>query len=188
MNKNTTTKVVSTTLVLKKLLKSCGIKVKTFFKTKKMQAVKKLKNFFTFDLVFNFFLNPGKSRFYRNAIKPAVIKSVFAVFNMKIMHNVKNCALTIANPESFANIFSTPLRFSQFLYILGIYIKIFAICNGCSTIRETSSSSFKILTRYDSKNKIMKWIEVNYFLKIKLLNFFNAVSIKLKILDFFTTY
>lgn len=183
MKKNTTTKVVSPTLVLKKLLKSCGIKVKTFFKTKKIKILSKLEDLFTSDMVFEFFLTPRRSRFYRNAIKPAVIQSVFAVFNMKIMRNVENRALSIADQESFANIFSKSLRFTQFLYILGIIIKISAISNGCSTIRETSLSSFKILTKYDSKNKIMKRIEVNYVLKINLLNFFNAVSIELKILD-----
>ncbi len=185
MNKNTTTKVVSTTLVLKKLLKSCGIKVKTFFKTKKVQAAGKLEDFFFGDTVFEFFLIPWRSRLYKNAIKPAVIQSVFAIFNMKIMENVESRALSINSPESFASIFNTSSKFSKFIFVVGISIKIFAISNGCSTIRKTSLSSFKILMRYDSKNKIMKRIEVNYVLKINLLNFFNAVSIELKILDLF---
>lgn len=187
MTKNTTQVVVSTTLVLlqkkKKLLKSWRIKIKTFFKTKKMQAAEKLEDLVTSDRAQELFLTPLKSRVFRESIEPNIIKLILGLFNAKIMNKIENYALKPTNSESFASVFNTSSKFSQFFFILGICTKIFTICNSCTTIRETPLFSSTILIRHDSKNKIMKRVKVEYFLKGKLLNLFNLVSLEIKISD-----
>ena len=180
MIKRTTRAVVSIiSIIKKKLQKSCDTKLKTFFKRTKTQAALKIEDFLTCDQSLEFSLMPLRSRVFRNVIKPTVIKVILAIYNIKIMVNVESCALTIADPRSFSNIFKTSSIPLKMLYVLGVCVKFLIICNGCNTIRETVVLLSTSLAKDDLKKTPVGLI----ILKADLQIFFNVMSLELKIFD-----
>jgi hypothetical protein len=181
MNINTTN-VVSINFQFSKIkkLKLWANKVKKIFKNLKKLASEKIYDILTSDESQEFCLNPVNSRVFSNRIKPLVVRLALSILNVHVMATVETKRSILNYSKSFGNKYSI---LETLLYTSGIFAKIFFIWTSCSTIRSTTLSVSTLLITYDSKEKIIKNIQVTYFAKGKFLTMFYILSIELKVVD-----
>lgn len=187
MNVNTTNHVVSLNsrfFCKQKKLKLWCIRMKAFLKTIKKLAVEKSEDVFTSDKSQEFCLTPLKSDFFLNRIRPAFVRLALGIFNVKIMNKVENYTSIVTYMESVGVYVFRSSKFDQFLYAGGVLVKIFIVFTSCTTLRATPLVVSTLLITYNSKEKVMKSVQVTYFMRGKLLNLFYVLSLELKVIDF----
>ena len=179
MNINTTNLVVSISFRFLKIkkLKLWANKLKKVLKNLKTQAVSKFYDLATSDESIEFCINPRKSRIFLKIIKPLFLRLGLSLLNAHIMARVDTKTPILNFSKKF-------LILEKSMYISGIFIKIFFIWKNCSTISSTPLVISSLLIEFNSKEKIVKNIQVSYFAKGKVLNLFYILSLEFKVADF----